>query len=234
MSKISSLTFSNVSNTISIIVKFLLPDKVVISYDLHTTIRARSVKQPIQKWYSYKRVSLKYCFLGIVNYYCHDTVVESKPSTVLLPPTTKLGQGYVFTHVCDSVLRGGGLQPSLGGHPLRADTPMGRHLAPWSDTRPSEQTPPGQTFPSRADTPSWANTPSWADIPLLGRHPPPGQTPPFRANTPSRADTPLSGKHPPLGQTPSFWEDTPLQSTCWDTVNKRAGAVPSYWNAFFF
>ena len=32
-----------------------------------------------------------------------------------LPPATKLGQGYVFTHVCDSVYRGGGLLP--GGVP---------------------------------------------------------------------------------------------------------------------
>ena len=27
-------------------------------------------------------------------------------NAILLPPTTKLGQGYVFTHVCDSVHRG--------------------------------------------------------------------------------------------------------------------------------
>ena len=29
-------------------------------------------------------------------------------NAVLLPPATKLGQGYVFTGVCDSVHRGGG------------------------------------------------------------------------------------------------------------------------------
>ena len=28
---------------------------------------------------------------------------------LLLPPATKLGQGYIFTGVCDSVHRGGGL-----------------------------------------------------------------------------------------------------------------------------
>ena len=44
----------------------------------------------------------------------------------LLPPATKLGQGYVFTGVCDSVNRGGGgyLTPPLGADsPPRADTP---------------------------------------------------------------------------------------------------------------
>ena len=28
-------------------------------------------------------------------------------ANILLPPATKLGQGYVFTGVCDSVHRGG-------------------------------------------------------------------------------------------------------------------------------
>ena len=37
----------------------------------------------------------------------------------LLPPATKLGQGYVFTRVCDSVQRGG--SPSGGGFSVRGD-----------------------------------------------------------------------------------------------------------------
>ena len=57
---------------------------------------------------------------------------------ILLPPATKLGEGYVFTGVCDSVHRGeGGLPRCLLGYPPpRADTPR-------------KQTPP----PPGADTP---------------------------------------------------------------------------------
>ena len=42
---------------------------------------------------------------------------------LLLPPATKLGQGYVFTHVCDSV-HGGCLSQCMLGytHPPGADT----------------------------------------------------------------------------------------------------------------
>ena len=32
-----------------------------------------------------------------------------------LPPAMKLGQGYVFTHVCDSVHRGGGIPACIAG-----------------------------------------------------------------------------------------------------------------------
>ena len=38
----------------------------------------------------------------------------SRVFLVFLPPTTKLGQGYVFTSVCDSVHRGGACM--AGGH----------------------------------------------------------------------------------------------------------------------
>ena len=57
---------------------------------------------------------------------------------VLLPPATKLGQYYVFTHVCDSVHGGAGgsvplhagLHPSLGTrgrHPPDQASPSSRH-----------------------------------------------------------------------------------------------------------
>ena len=60
-----------------------------------------------------------------------DSVSDSKPYgyIVLLPPTIKLGQGNIFTGVCDSVHRGGLPQCMLGYH-----TPgPGRHPPPqWS------------------------------------------------------------------------------------------------------
>ena len=38
-------------------------------------------------------------------------------TSTLLPPATKLGQGYVFTRVCDSVHRGGVPAPGGGSSP---------------------------------------------------------------------------------------------------------------------
>ena len=105
---------------------------------------------------------------------------------VSLPPATKLGQGYVFTGVCDSVNRGGVYlsacwdTPPGGRHPLGADTPQSR--------QPREQTPP------RADTDGNRHHPMGADPP------PPEQTSPGADIPPSRqppgADTPQS-RHPP-------------------------------------
>ena len=47
----------------------------------------------------------------------------------LLPPATKLGQGYIFTGVCDSVNGGGGLpQCMLGYHPSGTDTPPAQNM----------------------------------------------------------------------------------------------------------
>ena len=77
----------------------------------------------------------------------------------LLPPATKLGQGYVFTGACDSVHRGvsasvhAGIPPGAdtppadtpqSRHPPRADTPELTHPAsPRANTHsPREQTPP--------------------------------------------------------------------------------------------
>ena len=42
-------------------------------------------------------------------------------ASVLLPPATKLGQGYIFTGVCDSVYRGG----APGGDPSKTATATG-------------------------------------------------------------------------------------------------------------
>ena len=76
----------------------------------------------------------------------------------LLPPATKLGQGYVFTGVCDSVHRG----VSASVH---AEIPL-----------PLEQTLP------RADTP-WEQTPPWSRHPL-GADIPQEQTPPWEQTSP--------------------------------------------------
>ena len=79
----------------------------------------------------------------------------------LLPPATKLGQGYVFTGVCSSVHRGGSASVHAGiPHPLsRRPTPP-------------EQTPPG------ADPPGSRHP--WSRHPL-----PPGSRPPGSRHLPT-------------------------------------------------
>ena len=54
---------------------------------------------------------------------------------LFLPPATKLGQGYVFTRVCDSVHGAGCLPQCMLGY-----TPRGQ-------TSPQEQTPPAADPP---------------------------------------------------------------------------------------
>ena len=81
----------------------------------------------------------------------------------LTPAATKLGQGNVFTGVCDSVHRRVSASVHPGIHPPGADTPQSR--------LPPEQTPP---TPSRH--PLGADTPPGADPP--GTDPPWEQTPP--------------------------------------------------------
>ena len=79
----------------------------------------------------------------------------------LLPPATKLGQGYIFTAVCESVHRGGDLPQCMLGyhipqeqtspHPPRADTPP-----PPGSRHPPDQAPtcPDQARPTREQTPT--------------------------------------------------------------------------------
>ena len=64
----------------------------------------------------------------------------------LLPPATKLGQGYIFTGVCHSVNRG-----VCGADTPGADTPWSRHPL-REQTSPPEQTPPPQEQSMLRDT----------------------------------------------------------------------------------
>ena len=62
-----------------------------------------------------------------------------------LPPATKLGQGYIFTGVCDSVH--GGVSTSV-----HAGIPPAQTRTPQDQASPLEQTPPGAD-PLGADPP---------------------------------------------------------------------------------
>ena len=120
-----------------------------------------------------------------------------------LSAATKLGQGNVFTGVCDSVHReGGGCLPQcmLGYHPPGLDppwdqTPWNRHppwdhtpqtRPPWDHTHPRDHTHTPRTRPSLGpDTPG-ADTPPWEQTPLE-------QTPP-RSRPPPGKQTPACGQ----------------------------------------
>ena len=113
-----------------------------------------------------------------------------------LPPTTKSGQGYVFTGICDSVNRGGEGVPHT---PLGADTPQ--------KLTPPEQPPQSrhpQSTPLPEHTPPRAHTPG-------SRHPLEQTTPPEQ--TPPGAEPPRSRQPPPRsceirsthGRYASYW-----------------------------
>ena len=116
-----------------------------------------------------------------------------------LPAATKLGQGNVFTGVCDSVNRGGLPQcmPPRSSHPPPppVHAPWSRHppcMPPRSRHLPGSRHPPEQR-PSGADTPPAADTPPGADPPG-SRHPPEADTPPGK-QTPAYGQRP-AGTHP--------------------------------------
>ena len=80
----------------------------------------------------------------------------------LLPPATKLGQGYVFTGVCDSVHRrvsasvqAGIPHPPWSRHPSGADTPL-EQTPPRADTPPPEQTLPRVNTPPHQIRHPWS------------------------------------------------------------------------------
>ena len=63
----------------------------------------------------------------------------------LVPPATKLGQGNIFSSVCQEFCPQGGAY--LGRYPPRqvhpwAGTPLGRYISPWGQVPPWTGTPP--------------------------------------------------------------------------------------------
>ena len=116
-------------------------------------------------------------------------------------PQRSCGQGNIFTPVCHSVHRGGGLpQCMLGCQPPPDETPpRSRHTIPGPDTPGSRTLHPPGSRPPRADTPLGADTP-WEQTPQ-SRHPPEADTP--LGADPPRADTP-PGADPTRKQTPAY------------------------------
>ena len=75
-----------------------------------------------------------------------------------LPPTTKLGQGNVFTGICDSVNRG-----------VSASVHAGIPPPPTGADTPKEQMPPQTRHPPRADPPG-TDPPKQTPPPSLQAH----------------------------------------------------------------
>ena len=135
----------------------------------------------------------------------------------LLPAATKLGQGNIFTSVCQEFCPrgGGGLPQCMLGYTI--------HPPPG----PARQTPPDQ-----ADPPGTRQTPPGAgDPPPRTRQTPPDQadppTPLGAGDSPrDQADPPRSRRPPGAGNPP------PREADC--SIRSTSGRYASYWNAFLF
>ena len=96
---------------------------------------------------------------------------------MFLPPATKLGQGFVFTGVCDSVHRGGGS--------TWPGTPPGPGTPPWDQVHPPDQVPPDQVHPLDQVHPPGPGTPPGTRYnPSQTRYTPPGPGTPPQPGTP--------------------------------------------------
>ena len=145
---------------------------------------------------------------------------------LFLPPATKLGQGYVFTCVCDSVQRGGVCLSACWDTPPQEQTPPKQ--TPHQSRHPREQTPP------RVDT-LWADTPQEQTAPRADNTTPRGNTPREQTTPPQdRADPPVS-RHPAVSRHPLPWSRHPPspRRACWEIRSTR-GRYASYWNAILF
>ena len=110
----------------------------------------------------YDRICLCCCFVTIVDN-CHVFfgLIFSLKLPIVTARKRSLGQGNIFSSVCQEFCSQGGLPqcmleyhhtPPPEADPLGADTPR-------ADTPPEQTTPQEQTPPPGADTPLGANTP---------------------------------------------------------------------------
>ena len=108
-------------------------------------------------------------------------------------PQQSCGQGYVFTHVRDSVHKGG--SPGRE-NPLGPDPP-GPHTHPLAGRTPRAGEPP-RADPPRADPPQARRTPQDQTLPGQGEPPlpPPQSRHPHRTRPPP-PPSPLPGKQTP-------------------------------------
>ena len=159
--------------------------------------------------------------------------VKARSHGAFLPAATKLGQGNVFTGVCDSVHRAGVCLSACwdttppeqtplwsrhpqSRHPREQTHPPGADTAPWEQTNPQsrhplEQTPPGsrhppdQTPPGLSTPPRTKYTHPGADTPLAADTPQePGTTPGLSTSSRTKYNPPALSTSPNWKQTPAY------------------------------
>ena len=129
----------------------------------------------------------------ICGWYFDGYLYLSDPTSHLyLPPTMKLGQGYIFTGMFDSVHRRVCVCVWRRGC-VEADTHTPRNQTPpWDQVHPpGTRHPRDQVYSPRNQTPPWKQTP------LHGTN-----CTPRTRYTPQEPDTPLGPGTPPRNQTP--------------------------------
>ena len=142
-------------------------------------------------------------------------------SVNLLPAATKLGQGNIFTSVCQEFCPQGGCLPQCM---LGYTTPPGPDPHPPPD---QAHTPPGST-----QHPPGSRHPPDQAHPLDQAHTPQTRHTPLGADTPPGADPqpPGPGTHPPRADPPRSTDTPPWEADC--SIRSTSGRYASYWNAF--
>ena len=133
------------------------PDGCLVSRYIHSLTAPAS---PHEKNFCGFQVDFDKCWCIVCS--CPNGKSGSCPLSDSLPAATKLGQGNIFTSVCQEFCPQGGrvsasatcwdTPPRPGRHPPGADTPQTRQTPPWSrhipldqaDTPRTRQTPPGK------------------------------------------------------------------------------------------
>ena len=170
--------------------------------------------------WNYLRHKSTIIILPCLNLHLHPSLFR----LTYLPAATKLGQGNVFTGLCDSVHRGGGCLPQcmLGYHPPWEQT----HTPPWTrcpqeqTTPPWDQNPPGSR-PPRSSPPG--GRPPWEQTPPGSRHPPQEQTPPDQTTPPGSKPPP-----PPPEQTRGL-EYRHITKSMEENINFTVSEVDYLW-----
>ena len=141
----------------------------------------------------------------------------------LLPPATKLGQGYVFTGVCDSV--------HMGVVPDQVHPPGTRYPPDQVPPRPGTLPGTSQIPPRTRYTPGTSSPPGTRCTPLEKSGTPQDQVHPWHQVHPPGPGTPPDQVHP-LGPGTPPWDQVhpPQHRACWE-IRPTRGRYASYWNA---